>query len=184
MKKFVSGVIVGVFLFVGASVFADSVSLIGQKVQGLFAIEKGGTKIGDAVIINGTAFAPVRAISEATGATLSIEGKKIIMSGRNVVVSDTKEATSDKYQSKEHLEFKIRVAESEIESAQGAIKGLEDSVESANKLPSEKQRSETLTKIYEMIKVKKQVISEKEKELADLQEQLTEVVAQEAEEVK
>lgn len=44
MKKFVSGLIVGVLLFAGASAFADSSSLIGQKVQGLFSIEKNGTR--------------------------------------------------------------------------------------------------------------------------------------------
>lgn len=32
MKKFISGVIVGALLFSGVTVFADSASLIGQKV--------------------------------------------------------------------------------------------------------------------------------------------------------
>ncbi|OME21597.1 MULTISPECIES: hypothetical protein [Paenibacillus] len=79
MKKFISGIIVGVLLFTGASAFADSVGLIGQKVQGIFTVEKGGKKVADAIIINGTAYAPVRAVSEATGAILTVEGKKIIM---------------------------------------------------------------------------------------------------------
>lgn len=43
-EKFISGVIVGALLFGGATVFADSVGLIGQKVQGLFAIEKGARR--------------------------------------------------------------------------------------------------------------------------------------------
>ncbi|ASA22312.1 hypothetical protein [Paenibacillus donghaensis] len=79
MKKFVSGVIVGALLFAGTSVFADSVGLIGQKVQGLFTIEKAGVKVSDAVIINGSAYAPVRAVADATGSDLKVEGKKIIM---------------------------------------------------------------------------------------------------------
>ncbi|MCE3202468.1 Atg14 domain-containing protein [Paenibacillus sonchi] len=79
MKKFIAGVIVGGFLFAGASVFADSSSLIGQKVQGLFSIEKAGTKVADAVVINGTAYAPVRAVSDATGAGLTVDGKRIII---------------------------------------------------------------------------------------------------------
>lgn len=44
MKKFVSGIVVGVFLFAGVSAFAAPSSLIGQKVQGLFSIEQGGKK--------------------------------------------------------------------------------------------------------------------------------------------
>lgn len=89
MKKFVSGLIVGVLLFAGASVFADSSSLIGQKVQGLFSVEKSGTKVADAVIINGTAYAPVRAVSEAAGVDLKVEGKKIIMSESAEVTTAT-----------------------------------------------------------------------------------------------
>lgn len=79
LKKFISGVIVGVFLFTGISAFADSSSLIGQKVQGLFSIEKNGIKVADAVIINGTAYAPVRSVSEVAGVSLNVEGKKILM---------------------------------------------------------------------------------------------------------
>ncbi|MEK5418208.1 hypothetical protein [Paenibacillus sp. FSL L8-0708] len=79
MKKFISGVIVGVLLLTSVSAFADSASLIGQKVQGLFSVEKNGVKITDAVIIKGTAYAPVRSISEAAGVTLNVEGKKILM---------------------------------------------------------------------------------------------------------
>lgn len=67
LKKFISGVIVGVLLLTSVSAFADSASLIGQKVQGLFSVEKNGVKITDAVIIKGTAYAPVRSISEVMG---------------------------------------------------------------------------------------------------------------------
>lgn len=83
MKKFVSGVIVGALLFAGVSVFADSVGLIGQKVTGTFSVEKDGKKIADAAIINGSAYAPVRAVSNATGAELKVEGRKIIMGEAN-----------------------------------------------------------------------------------------------------
>lgn len=79
MKKFVSGIVVGVFLFAGVSAFAAPSSLIGQKVQGLFSIEQGGKKVSDAVIINGTAYAPVRAVAEALSTNLTVEGKKIIV---------------------------------------------------------------------------------------------------------
>lgn len=78
MKKFVTGLIVGVLLFTSVSVFAAPTSLIGQKVQGLFSIEKNGTKIADAVIINGSTYAPVRALAEVTGTNLNVEGKKLL----------------------------------------------------------------------------------------------------------
>lgn len=69
-------------LLLGSSIgFATASSpLIGAKVQGIFTLQKAdGTKIGDAVIINGSTYAPVRALSEATGTELKVEGKTIIL---------------------------------------------------------------------------------------------------------
>lgn len=80
MKKLLTCVLAGTLLLTGVTAFAASNSLVGQKVQGLFTIEQDGAKISDAVIINGTAYAPVRAVSEAAGVDLKVEGKKIIMS--------------------------------------------------------------------------------------------------------
>ena len=79
MKKLISGAIAGALLLTSITVFADSASLVGKKVQGLFTVEQNGTKIADAVIIDGVAYAPVRAVSQAAGVQLTVEGKKIIM---------------------------------------------------------------------------------------------------------
>lgn len=96
MKKFVAGVIVGGFLLAGASAFADSSSLIGQKVQGLFSVEKAGTKVADAIVINGTAYAPIRAVSDATGTELAVEGKKIIIQEKEEVTVSSSPSVQDK----------------------------------------------------------------------------------------
>lgn len=79
MKKFVAGVIVGALLFGAIPVFADSISLIGAKVTGVFAVEKNGKKIADAAVINGSTYVPVRVMAEATGTPLNVEGKKITL---------------------------------------------------------------------------------------------------------
>ena len=80
MKKIFIGAIAGALLLTSVSAFADSASLVGKKVQGLFTVEQNGKKVADAVIIDGVAYAPVRAVSEAAGVELKVEGKKIIMS--------------------------------------------------------------------------------------------------------
>lgn len=113
MKKFVSGMIVGIMLFAGASAFAASPSLIGQKVQGLFTIERNGSKIADAVIINGSAYAPVRSVVEATGAGLSVEGKKIIMSTENVITQNSAKL--------QELQVQRELTLKRIQGAQGGI---------------------------------------------------------------
>lgn len=94
MKKILTGVLTGALLLTGVTAFAASTSLVGQKVQGLFTIEQNGTKVADAVIINGTAYAPVRAVSEAAGVDLKVEGKKIIMSESVEVVSNPDPAST------------------------------------------------------------------------------------------
>ncbi|OKP81645.1 hypothetical protein A3842_11240 [Paenibacillus sp. P3E] len=150
MKKFVSGLIVGVLLFAGASVFADSSSLIGQKVQGLFSVEKAGTKVADAVIINGTAYAPVRAVSEAAGVDLKVEGKKIIMSesAENTTTpaptptpsatAVTNRPTVSAEQAKENkirsLEGKLATLAGSIAMAEAQLKDKPDNVEFQQKV--------------------------------------------------
>jgi hypothetical protein len=109
VKKFISGVIVGALLFGAVPTFAAS-GLLGQKVQGLFSVEKDGTKIADAVVINGSAYAPVRAVAEASGVNLKVEGKKIIMSSESH--GNISEENSVKIST---LKAKISTLESNIE---------------------------------------------------------------------
>ncbi|MEK5414502.1 hypothetical protein [Paenibacillus sp. FSL L8-0708] len=121
MKKFISGIIVGALLFAGTSVFADSVGLIGQKVQGLFTIEKSGVKVADAVIINGSAYAPVRAVADATGSELKVEGKKIIM-------SDSSNKTVDINGEEVNVSIRIKYLQDQIQTQKDSIKSKEDSI--------------------------------------------------------
>jgi hypothetical protein len=88
VKKFVSGFVVGALLCLSTSVFADSVNLIGQRVQGVFAVEQGGEHIANAVVVGGSAYAPVRALAEATGTDIKVEGKRIIMSESSTSLAD------------------------------------------------------------------------------------------------
>lgn len=137
MKKFISGLIVGALLFSGVSVFADSISLVGQKVlvQGLFSIEKNGKKVDDAIIINSTAYAPVRSVSEATGATLTVEGKKIIMSG-----SETATGTAISNDPSVDLKAKRDETAADILRLEKGIKDLEENV-----LPGLRESAEILS---------------------------------------
>ncbi|OWR32695.1 hypothetical protein CDO73_03590 [Saccharibacillus sp. O23] len=63
--------------------------MIGQKVQSVFSLEKDGKKIAEAVAINGATYAPVRAIAEATGTSLKVEGKTITMSDKDKATAST-----------------------------------------------------------------------------------------------
>ncbi|MBP1905509.1 hypothetical protein J2Z32_002139 [Paenibacillus turicensis] len=84
MKKFITGIVVGALLFGAIPAFANSVkSLIGTKVTGIYAVEQDGKKLTDGVVLNGSAYVPVRVIAEATGTGLTVEGKTIILEGKS-----------------------------------------------------------------------------------------------------
>lgn len=172
MKKFISGAIVGALLFVGASVFADSTGLIGQQVQGLFSIEKNGAKIADAVIIKGSAYAPVRAVSEATGSKLTVEGKKIIMGATSTPV--TTSTTQDELKATREKIIK------EIEQKTGNIQDLE-----ANVIPLYESMAKEMATNGDLGKRAqasaddyKKLVEQRKSELAALQTQLTAIDAQ------
>jgi len=165
LKKFVSGVIVGVLLFASASVFADSASLIGKKVQGLYTIEKSGKKVADAVIIDGSAYAPVRAVAEATGAGLSVEGKKIIMSGTDVPES-VQIST---------IKNKIETLERDADHAKNVIEGYESMINMVLKSPGydAEKDAEKLNGLEAKIAEQQQIIDKSNVEIAALQAQVT-----------
>lgn len=175
MKKFISGIIVGVLLFTGASAFADSVSLIGQKVQGLFTVEKSGAKIADAVIINGTAYAPVRAVSEATGATLIVEGKKIILGTEQEAVNKVSSSNLDSLKNQKDLLLY------EISKRESGIKGTEQETipfheqmakELANNGSLGKQHQDAVDRYKKEVEQMKNELVELKQQLADLDVQI------------
>jgi len=97
MKKFISGLLVGVLLFAGTSVFADSAkSLLGKRVQGTYEVAFNGKKIGDAAVIEGSTYLPVRSISDAAGIDIAVEGKKIsLTTNGGQVIPETNDSTVD-----------------------------------------------------------------------------------------
>jgi len=173
LKKFISGVIVGALLFAGTSVFADSVSLIGQKVQGLFTIEKSGAKIADAVIINGSAYAPVRAVADATGSELKVEGKKIIM-------SDSSVKTVDINGEEVNVGIRIKYLQDQIKTYQGSISSdktlIEENQKNKDSVASEGSKEIfqfTIDNLQKRINETQVKIDAANKEIADLQAQVT-----------
>ncbi|MEK5415068.1 hypothetical protein [Paenibacillus sp. FSL L8-0708] len=173
MKKFISGVIVGALLFAGTSVFADSVGLIGQKVQGLFTIEKSGVKVADAVIINGSAYAPVRAVADATGSELKVEGKKIIM-------SDSSNKTVDINGEEVNVGIRIKYLQDQIRSYQESISSdktlIEENQKNKDSVTSEGSKEIfqfTIDNLQKRINETQVKIDAANKEITALQAQVT-----------
>lgn len=78
MKKIAAGILAGAMLMVSAQAWGAADSLVGKKIEAEYAVNVYGKKLVDpAIIINGKSYAPVRAIGELAGYTVSFSGKSI-----------------------------------------------------------------------------------------------------------
>ncbi|WP_375104655.1 hypothetical protein ACDZ28_10815 [Paenibacillus sp. RS8] len=121
MKKKIIGLVMAA-LFLGSSIgFAAGSTLLGSKVTGIYTVEQDGKKIADAAIINGSAYVPVRAMSEATGTDLNVDGKKIIMESKA-------SATINVVAQIEKLQYQRAGIIRKIETAEGGVKLYETDI--------------------------------------------------------
>jgi hypothetical protein len=171
LKKIV-GFVVATFLFGSSIGYAANTSLLGAKVTGLFSVQQNGTKIADAVIINGSAYVPVRALSEATGTGLTVEGKTIIMeSNAKVTVGDSKVEMITKRvlteDEKETLRSKLDVGESALIKYREVIAQTETEIEANSE-------SSNITELKNFIVDLQARITTTEMIIADIKAQLGE----------
>lgn len=92
----VSGLLIGAIIFGGTSALANGINPFSKsKITGVFSVFKSdGTKVADAPVIDGSTYVPVRAMSDAAGIKLKVEGKTIIMDTGENTGGATKEAPS------------------------------------------------------------------------------------------
>lgn len=174
MKKFVSGIIVGALLFSSVSAFADSVGIIGKKVTGTYTVIKDGKKIAEAAIINGSAYAPVRAVSEATGTGLSVEGKTIIM--ESVTPAASADETTIQLNA---LKLKRTLLLKDLQAAEGSVKMYETTyLPNAEQYYSNHVGTESEGQYKKWLEDRKAEYEQRKAEFADLQQQLAELDAQ------
>lgn len=138
-----SGLLAGALIFGGGSALAAVKSLVGSKVTGVYTVNKAdGTKVADGAVINGSAYVPVRAVSEAVGVSLKVEGRTITIEGNSTPqIVGEKDALSP-----EALEWANEIGrkhgdilswKSMIKAEQEALKSYEESRAAAEKGASE-----------------------------------------------
>ncbi|MCP3810074.1 2,' 3'-cyclic nucleotide 2'-phosphodiesterase [Paenibacillus sp. Lou8.1] len=82
MKKWaylLSGIVIGAVVATTGSVFADQIkSMVGQTVAGEYSVKVNGNSLTEnAIVVDGKAHVPLRAVSDSLGANLKVEGKTI-----------------------------------------------------------------------------------------------------------
>ncbi|WP_339241424.1 copper amine oxidase [Paenibacillus sp. FSL R5-0517] len=153
MKKvayIAGGVLIGLVVSTAGGAFADTVkSLVGKKVTGEYTVTVDGKRLTDkGAVIDSKANVPARALSEALGAEVKVEGKNIfitsspensnITSQSDVVNSDNKYMKDTKSSLEALKESTVnRVLEPLMESRAQVAKWLEESEEQNNQLAVE-----------------------------------------------
>jgi len=94
MKKWVylvSGVVIGALVATAGNAFADQLkSLVGKKVTGEYTVVVNGKELSDkGAVIDGRTNVPVRGVSQALGADIRVEGKKILVTSSKQEVSNS-----------------------------------------------------------------------------------------------
>lgn len=89
MKKFVAGLIIGVGIASSFNVSAAVDSIIGKQVEGTALVKLNGADIGkESIIVNGSSYAPVRAVGEALGLDVDFQNNEVVMTNKSVKVAD------------------------------------------------------------------------------------------------
>lgn len=82
MKKWsylLSGILIGAVVATTGSVFADQIkSMVGQTVAGEYSVKVNGNSLTEnAIVVDGKAHVPLRAVSDSLGAGVKVDGKTI-----------------------------------------------------------------------------------------------------------
>jgi len=116
MRKYLIGFLAGILVATAGVAAADTISLVGKKIQSEAIVTLDGEEIGKAIITDGTSFAPLRIVAEAVG--VGVEWEK------GVVKMET-QANSPK--TEKQLQTTLESLERQLESA-NKIKGVYESV--------------------------------------------------------
>ncbi|AZS17381.1 hypothetical protein [Paenibacillus lutimineralis] len=132
MKKIVYSAIVGALLLGSLTAVASAAtnSLIGKKVQNVIGVTVNGKSVKDAVIIDGTTYAPVRSFSEAAGYSLTIEGGTVKMAS-----SDTQ--SEDPIAKELQTKYKIDTLQRNISTWKVMIEGHNETVKQSESFIAE-----------------------------------------------
>lgn len=125
MKKFVLGVMCGAFLFGGTSVLADSVSLVGKKIEKELLVYFNGEPLAaKAIVVEGTSYLPVRTIGNTLGADIKYRDGAVYVEKPYDYEAIKKQVMNDIKR-----EMRIEELRDEIVKLKGANEKIKESLE-------------------------------------------------------
>ncbi|WP_238808029.1 stalk domain-containing protein [Paenibacillus sp. EKM212P] len=204
MKKWsylLSGVLIGAVIATAGSAFADQVkTLIGAKVAGEYTVKVNGSALTEnAIVVDGKAHVPLRAVSDSLGAGIKVDGKTIQIETQTQASAKSPAETKKKpQQESENSQIYIQNLEARITSIksyksfwENSLKGAEDSQVKYNKrideltnLPAsndpitQENRKKSLASAQEAIEENSKQITEYKEKIAKYDEDIAKLEAQ------
>jgi len=125
MKKFVLGILCGAFLFGGTSVLAESISLVGKKIEKEIPVNYNGEPlVAKAIVVEGTSYLPVRTVGNTLGATVEFKDGVI-----HVEKTNDYDVIRDKVMNDIKREMRIEELREEISKLKEANEKIKESLE-------------------------------------------------------
>lgn len=175
-----SGVVLGVAISFSGEISAATSKLLGGKVGKVMTVTLNDKSIGEAPVIGGTSYVPVRVAANELGLEVNVTGSEIKLttpeeqSDSEVISPTTEEPTAVDGAKIKELEIKIERVKRKIASSKTALANRGNELEAAKGVVAAGSDGfvsvvESLQKSYdESVKY----IADQEKELADLEAQL------------
>jgi hypothetical protein len=169
------GVVIGLGISFSPEIQAAADKLVGQKVSKTMDVKLNDKSIGQAAVIEGTSYLPVRALSENLGVTVGVNSTEIkLQQERSGSVGEVK-AQQDSIVSQEDEDYakfkKIETLKSTIDNTEKRSKELQVRVDHFEKnLTEEQKESDPFFKSYKQeIENNSKLIKETQQELEKLQ---------------
>lgn len=170
MRKYVVGILIGFCLSFAVGAHAEMINMIGKVVEGTVDLTINGKKMEyQAILIDGTTYAPVRMLAEETGQIVrydSVTGVKLI-----------KKITTPK----ETVLKSIAALNSTIATNEMMIKGNEEEIARLKKESQTQTAVSDIQTAEKTVERLKQDSIELNGQIAKLNQTLAEIAAQEAE---
>ncbi|MGW8439976.1 2,' 3'-cyclic nucleotide 2'-phosphodiesterase [Paenibacillus sp. S33] len=199
MKKWsyiLSGVLIGAVVATAGNAFADQIkSMVGQKVAGEYSVKVNGNSLTEnAIVVDGKAHVPLRAVSDSLGAGIKVDGKTIQIDTQTSSESsvETKETKQNSQLDSENKQIYTQNIEARIASIksyksfwENSLNSAEDSQVKYNKridelmnLPAsndpitQENRKNSLARAQEAIEENNKKIAEYKAKIAEIDAQL------------
>lgn len=191
MKKFISGVIVGVLIMLSPQVYGAASSMIGKKVDGEMVVTIDGKQAGTAAVVEGKSYLPVRDVATELGLKIKVENKEVVITSEDKIAEEVKkqidvmkneEEIAKLKQERQKISESLETDKSRVEKSEAEIQEAKEKYEDMLSQTSDPRYSDSLKMIYENKKTGHENlltrISENQKELERIDNRLKELGAE------